>query len=129
MFVAYVPLASLVPLETLAANRDLLVGIAPLVAGLVVVAGLILAVSYGIRIRKSGDQRPSSPGERGPDEPQEYETTHRVPDEVPHDGERRMPYEFDDFDSDSHPGEHEQPPPKWEEGSSGAFGSGGPGRT
>ncbi|WP_181768261.1 DUF6479 family protein [Streptomyces albidus (ex Kaewkla and Franco 2022)] len=125
----YVALAGLAPLETLADNRDLLVGIAPLVAGIVVVVGLIMAVSYGIRIRKRGDQRPSSPGERGPDEPKGYETTHRVPDEVPHDGERRMPYDFKDFDSDSHPGEHEQPPPKWDEGSSGSFGSGGPGRT
>lgn len=124
----YAAHADLAPLGTLADNRDLLVGIAPLVAGLVVVIGLIVAVAYGIRIRKRGDQRPSSPGERGPDQAKGYETSHRVPDEVPHDGERRMPYEFKDYDSDSHPGEHEQPPPRWDEGSSGSFGSGGPGR-
>jgi len=122
--------AELISLPTLAAgNRDLLVGIAPFAIGLVLVVGLIVAVSYGIRIRQRGEQRPSSPGAPGPDEPQEYETTHRVPDEVPHDGERRMPYELNDYDSDSHPGEHEQPQPKWDEGSSGSFGSGGPGRT
>jgi hypothetical protein len=108
-----------------AAERDLLVGIAPFIAGLVIVIGLIAAVAYGIRIRARGDQRPSSPGEKGPNSPQEYETRHRVPDEVPHDGERRMPYDFKDYDSDSHPGEHEQPRPKWDEGSSGGFGSGG----
>ncbi|OEU87076.1 hypothetical protein DB35_26420 [Streptomyces abyssalis] len=120
---------SLTALPVLAAERDLLVGIAPLVAGIVVVVGLILAVAYGIRIRARGDQRPSSPGEKGPNSPQEYETRHRVPDEVPQDGERRMPYEFHDYDSDSHPGEHERPPRKWDEGSSGGFGSGGPGHT
>lgn len=116
-------------LSVLAASRDLLVGIAPLIAGIVVVAGLIAAVAYGIRIRARGDQRPSSEGGKGPMAPQEYETRHRVPDEVPRDGERRMPYEFNDYDSDSHPGEHERPPRKWDEGSSGGFGSGGPGHT
>lgn len=120
---------SLTDLPLLAATRDLLIGIAPLVAGLVIVAGLVLAVVYGIRIRARGDQRPSSPGEEGPGTPQEYEIRHRVPDEVPHDGRRRMPYDFHDFDSDSHPGEHEEEPRKWEEGGSGGFGSGGPGHT
>ncbi|QPP08474.1 hypothetical protein G4Z16_21050 [Streptomyces bathyalis] len=117
------------PLTVLAAEHDLLVGIAPLIVGLVVVVGLIVAVAYGIRIRARGDQRPSSPGERGPETPQDYETRHRVPDEVPRDGERRMPYDFKDYDSDSHPGEHEGPPRKWDPGSSGSFGSGGPGHT
>ncbi|MGH3323292.1 MAG: DUF6479 family protein [Streptomyces sp.] len=126
MYAAHTELASLL---TLAVSRDHLVGIAPLIVGLVVVAALIFAVSYGIRIRKRGDMRPSSPGEAGPDEHPGYETSHRVPDEVPHDGQRRMPYEFKDFDSDSHPGEHEQPRPKWDEGSSGSFGSGGAGHT
>jgi hypothetical protein len=125
----YAEHAVLGSLSMLADQHDLIVGIAPLVAGIVVVVGLIVAVSYGIRIRSRGDHRPSSEGKPGPDSPQEYETTHRVPDEVPRDGERRRPYDFKDFDSDSHPGEHEQPPPKWDEGSSGAFGSGGPGHT
>jgi uncharacterized protein DUF6479 len=116
-------------LQMFAEGHDLLVGIGPFIAGLVVVVGLIAAVAYGIRIRARGDMRPSGPGEQGPETPQEYETRHRVPDEVPHDGERRMPYEFHDYDSDSHPGEHEEPPRKWDEGSSGAFGSGGPGHT
>lgn len=125
----YAAQAELASLQTLADNHDLLVGIAPFIAGLVVVVGLILAVAYGIRIRRSGDQRPSSPGEPGPekDEHKGYETTHRVPDEVPQDGQRRMPYEFKDYDSDSHPGEHEQERPTWDEGSSGSFGSGGSG--
>jgi hypothetical protein len=109
----------------LAAERDLLVGIAPLVIGLVVVIGLIAAVAVGMRLRDSGELRPSTPGKKGPDEPTEYETRHRVPDEVPHDGRRRMPYDLHDYDSDSHPGEHEGPRPKWDPGSSGSFGSGG----
>jgi Family of unknown function (DUF6479) len=126
----YAAQAAFLQFPALAGQHDLLVGIGPLVAGLVVVVGLILAVAYGIRIRQRGDQRPSSPGEPGPDDEHKgYETTHRVPDEVPHDGERRMPYEFKDYDSDSHPGEHERPRPKWDEGGSGSFGSGGPGHT
>jgi hypothetical protein len=110
-------------------THDLLVGIGPFVAGLVVVIGLIAAVAYGIRLRKSGEHRRSGPDATRPEEPKGYETSHRVPDEVPRDGRRRMPYEFKDYDSDSHPGEHERPRRKWDEGSSGSFGSGGPGRT
>ncbi|SCK10633.1 DUF6479 family protein [Streptomyces sp. WMMB 322] len=121
--------AAIQPLSVLAAERDLLVGIGPLALGLLIVFGLIAAVAYGIRIRARGDQRPSSPGEQGPEEPLEYETRHRVPDEVPHDGERRLPYDLKDYDADSHPGEHERPPQKWDPGSSGSFGSGGPGHT
>ncbi|OEV11903.1 hypothetical protein K378_03877 [Streptomyces sp. Amel2xB2] len=125
----YALAAAFQSLSVLTAERDLLIGIGPLVAGVVLVVGLIAAVWYGMRIRTRGDQRPSSEGAKGPGSPQEYETRERVPDEVPHDGERRMPYEFHDFDSDSHPGEHEHPPRKWDENSSGGFGSGGPGHT
>jgi len=118
------------PLLPLAAVRDLLVGIAPFVVGLLIVLALIGAVWYGIRLRARGDQRPSGPEAPHPKEPQEYERSHRVPDEVPHNGVRRMPYDFKDYDSDTHPEEHaDEEPPKWDEGSSGAFGSGGPGRT
>lgn len=120
------PPGSLLPL----AARDLLVGIAPLVAGLLIVLALIGAVWYGIRLRSRGDQRPSGPDAPRPKEPTVYERSHRVPDEVPRNGERRRPYDLKDYDSDTHPDEHaDEQPPKWDEGSSGGFGSGGPGRT
>ncbi|WEV27396.1 DUF6479 family protein [Streptomyces sp. 71268] len=105
----------------LAVKRDHLVGIAPFVAGLAVVAVLILAVVYGLRRRDREPPPPQEPQRRsgawetseehrsghcppdhgpGHQEGEEtgYETQHRVPDEVPkHDGRHRMmPYEFKD---------------------------------
>ncbi|MFI2027310.1 DUF6479 family protein [Streptomyces buecherae] len=105
----------------LAIKRDHLVGIAPFVAGLAVVAVLILAVVYGLRRRDREPPPPQEPQRRsgawetsdehrsghcppdhgpGHQEGEEigYETQHRVPDEVPKsDGRHRMmPYEFKD---------------------------------
>ncbi|MFE6776397.1 DUF6479 family protein [Streptomyces sp. NPDC057702] len=106
----------------LAVKRDYLVGIGPLVAGLAVVAVLILAVSYGLRRRDREPPPPQEPQRRsgawetseehrtghvapdhGPghqeDEEIGYISQHRVPDEVPkHDGRHRlMPNEFKDY--------------------------------
>lgn len=126
---AFAQLSGLPQTVPLGGDRDLLIGIAPFVIGLIVVVALIAAVWYGMRLRARGDQRPSGPETPHPKDPVEYETRHREGDEVPHDGRRRMPYEFKDYDSDTHQEEHgDQPPPTWDENSSGGFGSGGPGR-
>ncbi|WP_344569591.1 DUF6479 family protein [Streptomyces axinellae] len=110
------------------AARDFLVGIAPFVIGIIIVAALITAVWLGIRIRNrepeppEPDSQPHLPDEGATDEIME----NREPDEMPHDGERRLPHVgvHDQGDRESHPGE----PPrrkKWEPGKSGSFGSGG----
>ncbi|MGW7516708.1 DUF6479 family protein [Streptomyces sp. NPDC054796] len=113
----------------LAVARDLLVGIAPFAVGLVVVVALILAVAYGIRLRSRGDSRPSGPVPPHPDEPVVYESGRREPDEIPRDGGRLLPHELKEYgNTGSRPAEDDEAP-KWSEGSSGGFGSGGPGRT
>jgi hypothetical protein len=107
----------------LAANRDYLVGIVPFVIGLVVVLGLIAAVIIGMRLRDRGDMRSSESGPQGPDNPVEYERERRKSYDTERDGRRRLPHELSDTS-----GEHDETePPRWNEGSSGGFGSGGPG--
>lgn len=109
----------------LAATRDHLVGIAPLVIGLVIVGVLIFAVAYGMRLRQRGDMRPSSPTPGQPPHAVGSEDHRLRPDEMPHDGRRRFPYEVRDSGvTETDPGEDE-PPPRWHEGGSGSFGSGG----
>ncbi|WP_346099114.1 DUF6479 family protein [Streptomyces olivaceiscleroticus] len=104
--------------ESLAApNRDLLVGIGPFVAGLVVVLLLIGAVGYGLRRKR----RQSSPSAPTTPNPLGYETGMRTGDEVTSDGHRRMPYEFDQTRG-TRPSDGD--PPKWQEGHSGSFGNG-----
>jgi hypothetical protein len=107
----------------LAANRDYLVGIVPFVIGLVIVLALISAVVIGMRLRDRGDMRSSETGPEGPDTPVEYERERRRPYETERDGRRRLPHELADTS-----GEHDDTDtPRWNEGSSGGFGSGGPG--
>jgi hypothetical protein len=107
----------------LAANRDYLVGIVPFVIGLVVVGGIIAAFVIGMRLRDRGDMRSSESGPKGPEHPVEYERERRKSYDVERDGRRRLPHELSDTS-----GEHdESEPPRWNEGSSGGFGSGGPG--
>ncbi|MGW7351742.1 DUF6479 family protein [Streptomyces sp. Z26] len=113
--------ATLVPL---AVNRDYLVGIAPLVIGIVIVVGLILAVRQGMRLRQSGDMRPSSPSPTpAPAEPVVSEESRLRPDEMPRDGRRRLPHEVRDQGVTG--SDDQSPPPPWREGGSGSFGSGG----
>ncbi|POX43434.1 hypothetical protein C3486_00445 [Streptomyces sp. Ru73] len=105
--------------ESLASpNRDLLVGIGPFVAGLIVVLILIGAVVLGLRRKRS---RPAENQPAAPENPIGYETGMRADDEVTADGRRRMPYEFDQTRG-TRPSDGE--PPKWQEGHSGSFGNG-----
>ena len=115
----------------LALERDHLVGIFPLVVGSLVVAGLIAAVLVGMRQRRRGDSRPSGAGVPAPGPPKVYEEGRASPSEMPHDGRRRFPYEVSDTGSVESESETEGTVRRrrWDPGSSGGFGSGGPGHT
>jgi hypothetical protein len=115
----------------LAVERDHLVGIAPLVIGLLIVSALIFGVVLGMRQRRRGDSRPSGPGAPGPARPKGYEEGRTSPSEMPHDGRRRYPYEVSDTGSTESESESEAEVKRrrWDPGSSGGFGSGGPGHT
>ncbi|MFI5803756.1 DUF6479 family protein [Streptomyces sp. NPDC051561] len=81
----------------LAASRDLMVGIAPFLIGLALVAILIGAVWLGIRVK---NREPAAP--RPEEQPRAPERDHppgeiretREPDEVPQDGVRRTPHQL-----------------------------------
>jgi hypothetical protein len=124
-------------------TRDHLIGLAPFIVGLLVVALLIGAVWLGRRIR-AREPRPSrEPQQRsgawqrrhesddearahdhgpGHQDSERHELAEgREPDEVPRDGRRRLPYEID---TKGNRRADDQERPTWEEGSSGSFGSG-----
>jgi hypothetical protein len=119
----------------LAASRDLMVGIAPFLIGLVVVAILIGAVWLGIRVKKREpaaprpEEQPRAPQrDHPPGEVQEV----REPDEMPQDGVRRTPHQLGGQGQHGNSGTRPAPggtePPKWgDNNSGGAFGSGSPG--
>ncbi|MER5438082.1 DUF6479 family protein [Streptomyces sp. NPDC002790] len=105
--------------------------VVPFVVGLVIALALIWAVWMGIRFRRR------EPGPPDPaDQPKLPRTgpVHEVremrePDEMPHTddgGSRLMPHELHNADSKR---SEDQRPRRWSRGNSGAFGSGGPGRT
>ncbi|WP_037647235.1 DUF6479 family protein [Streptomyces flavidovirens] len=114
------------------AASDLVIGIAPFVAGLAIAAALIAAVWWGIRIRNrepsppTPQEQPHRPEGSGPPEV----TERREPDEVvPPEGGRLLPHELRNTGNTSgrpSPGKPEERP-RWDEKSGGAFGSGGPG--
>lgn len=112
----------------LALDRGDVTGIFPVVAGIIVVGMLIGAVVLGIRVRGREPSAPSPQSQpRMPEEgPTDEIMENREPDEMPHDGVRRLPHEgvHDNADRDSHPGE-EATHGKWTPGKSGSFGSGG----
>lgn len=115
------------------AASDLVIGIAPFIAGLVIAAALIAAVWWGIRIRNresappTPEEQPHRPDDSGPPEVRE----HRVPDEVvPPEGHTRLlPHELRNTGNASgrHSDEDPEKPRRWSGRSGGAFGSGGPG--
>ncbi|GGZ96207.1 DUF6479 family protein [Streptomyces echinoruber] len=114
----------------IAASRDLQVGIGPFVAGLAVVALLIGAFVIGARIRRREpapprpEEQPRLP-EGGPvHEVREY----REPDEVPQGRHRLTPHRLKGHGNSGTRTSPTQTRPRWDEGSSGAFGSGSPGR-
>ncbi len=104
-------------------------GIGLIVAGLVVVALLIGAFALGARIRRR-EPAPPRPEEqpRPPASGPVHETReHREPREMPRSDHRLTTHEIPAHgNTPSRPGESEKRR-RWDEGSSGSFGSGGPG--
>ncbi|TLS47884.1 hypothetical protein FE633_02660 [Streptomyces montanus] len=101
----------------------------PLGAGLTITLMLIAAVWLGkrVRAREPGPPRPE-------DQPHLPETgaVHEIsemrePDEMPHDGTVLLPHELRALGNMGSRRAKNQKPPTWNEGSSGGFGSGGPG--
>jgi hypothetical protein len=112
----------------LAAGRGAL-GLGLLVAGLVVVALLIGAFWMGIRVRRR-EPPPPSPEEqpRVPDEgPVREVLENREPDEVPRSSHRLSPHELPGHGTTGTRTSASRHRPRWDEGTSGSFGSGGPG--
>ncbi|MEU6078972.1 DUF6479 family protein [Streptomyces sp. NPDC047108] len=126
-----------------AARRDYLVGIGPLVVGIFVVLLLVGAVILGLRVRSREPEPPKDPQPRGgawgtheehesgnappnhgpghQDEVRPRTDFHerRRPHDVPHNGVRHMPYEFDNTPSESAADEGEPESRKWDRGGSG----------
>ncbi|MFJ8596976.1 DUF6479 family protein [Streptomyces sp. NPDC093598] len=97
------------------------------VTGLVVVALLLGAFILGLRHKR---RRPPRPDEqpRLPDGGPVRETLERrEPDEMPRSEERLTPHELKTHGNQSDRTSASQTRPRWNEGSSGGFGSGGPG--
>ncbi|GHB39832.1 hypothetical protein GCM10010377_33360 [Streptomyces viridiviolaceus] len=101
-------------------------GVGLIVAGVVVVALLIGAFAFGIRVKRREpapprpDEQPRPPADGPVREVQE----NREPEEVPRSDDRMLPHELRHQGSRSAP---EGERPRWNEGGSGSFGSGGPG--
>ncbi|MFF7853357.1 DUF6479 family protein [Streptomyces sp. NPDC007904] len=113
----------------LAAGRGAL-GIGLAVAGAVVVALLISAFVFGSRrVARSQVRRPSPEEQpRMPEGgPVREVREHREPDEVPRSDERLTPHELNNLGNSGTRTGAPQERPRWDEGSSGGFGSGGPG--
>ena len=114
----------------LAASTGLLV-IGPVVAGVVIVAALIGTVWWGYR-RRQQQPPPPRPEEqpRLPDSgPVREVRENREPDEVPTSGERLTPHQVRDHSTTASGPSPAKERPRWNDGSSGSFGSGGPGHT
>ncbi|MFK4149545.1 DUF6479 family protein [Streptomyces sp. NPDC004065] len=99
------------------------------VAGLIIVVALVWAVSMGIGVMRREPDRPTDSDQPHlPVTGAVHEVSElREPDEVDcQDGERLMPYELHAAGTRRSHDQHRQ---RWAPGSSGSFGSGGPGRT
>ncbi|MFD8523653.1 DUF6479 family protein [Streptomyces capillispiralis] len=115
---------------------DLAAGRGALGAGLVVAGVVVLALLIGMfvfgsrRVRKSTVRRPRPEEQpRMPEGGPVHEVRERRdPDEVPRSDERLTPHELKDHGNAGTRPSASQERPRWEEGGSGGFGSGGPGR-
>ncbi|MEV2214075.1 DUF6479 family protein [Streptomyces sp. NPDC050997] len=109
----------------IAAGRGALAG-GLIVAGLVVVAVLIGAFLLGARVKRREPPRPTPAEQPRPPEggPVREVMENREPDEVPRSDHRLTPHQMPNAGTRrGAPGER----PRWDEGSSGSFGSGGAG--
>ncbi|MFI6495615.1 DUF6479 family protein [Streptomyces sp. NPDC050564] len=115
----------------LAASDAAIGTIGAFVGGLVIAGALVWAVRLGIKVRRR-ESRPPRRGEHPklPDSGPVQETREiREPDEVPRakdEGDRLRPSNLHASSTKRSEG---QTRPRWDPGSSGSFGSGGPGKT
>ncbi|MFC7260063.1 DUF6479 family protein [Streptomyces lutosisoli] len=116
--------------ELIAANSTVN-AVSAFIGGLVIAGALVWAVRLGIKVRRQ-ESAPPTPDEqpRLPDTGAVHEIREmREPDEVPlaaDESERLMPYNIHAAGSRHADDQHRK---RWVPGSSGSFGSGGPGRT
>ncbi|MFI6206358.1 DUF6479 family protein [Streptomyces sp. NPDC051041] len=112
----------------MAAGRGAL-GIGLAVAGVVVVALLIGAFALGIRNmrRNPGPPDPAEQPRLPDDGPVREEHQNRAPDEMPRSETRLTPHEMPAHGNMPSRPAPEGERPRWSGGSSGSFGSGGPG--
>ncbi|MBL3664942.1 hypothetical protein JL475_02695 [Streptomyces sp. M2CJ-2] len=115
--------------ELLAASQQVLSLLAAFVGGLVVAGALIWAVRVGMKVMDQEEPRPDPEDQpKLPETGAVHETREmREPDEismVSRDGERLMPYQL--HHAATRTGKDQQRR-RWLPGSSGGFGSGGPG--
>ncbi|MDX2695258.1 hypothetical protein Sipo8835_02865 [Streptomyces ipomoeae] len=109
----------------MAAERSVLGGIAPFLAGVVVVGVLVGALWLGARVRAREPRRPLPEEQpRLPDGgPVREEWENREPDEIPKSDLRLTPYEVHgNLGSRPSPSKERR---RWSRGSSGSFGGGG----
>jgi hypothetical protein len=116
--------------DLIAASSSLNAG-AAFIGGLIIAGALVWAVRMGIRVRNLESRPPTA--EEQPRLPEtgavHEEREMREPDEVPHaadESERLMPYNIHSASTKHADDQHRK---RWQPGSSGSFGSGGPGRT
>jgi hypothetical protein len=104
-------------------------GLGLIFTGLAVVALLIGAfvVGYRIRRREPAPPRPEEQPRMPAEGPVHEAREHREPDEVPRSDHRLTPHEMPAHGNVSSRPSPSQERPRWGEGSSGSFGSGGPG--
>ncbi|GHE45822.1 hypothetical protein GCM10018785_14370 [Streptomyces longispororuber] len=104
-------------------------GLAPFLIGLVVAVALTWAVWLGIRVRRREPARPRPEEQpRLPEGGPVHEVRERrEPDEVPRSDERLTPHQLKGQGTVGSKRSDDQEPDRWSSGSSGAFGSGGPG--
>lgn len=105
------------------------IGIWPFVIGLVLVALLIGAFWMGIRVRRreSAPPRPEEQPRVPEGGPVGEVLENREPDEVPRGRDRLTPHQLKEHGNLGSRTSPTQGRPRWDEGSSGSFGSGGTG--
>ncbi|MCX4703197.1 DUF6479 family protein [Streptomyces sp. NBC_01352] len=112
----------------IAAGRGAL-GIGLIVAGVVVVAVLIGAFALGVRVKRR-ELPPPTPEEQPrlpEDGPVREVRENREPDEVPRSDHRLTPHQLPQHGNAGTRTSSSTDRPRWDEGSSGSFGSGGAG--
>ncbi|WKX15285.1 DUF6479 family protein [Streptomyces sp. NL15-2K] len=112
----------------IAAGRGAL-GVGLIVAGVVVVAVLIGAFWLGVRVKRRELPPPAPEEQPQPPEggPVREEREMREPHEVPRSDHRLTPHQLPGHGNVPSRSSPSKERPRWNEGSSGSFGSGGPG--